>query len=135
MEDKALGKIQIPIKNPHKFETQTPSLVSLPSRKHSSKKRSLIKMRKHWVIIGLCTVIAGWIYFVPPTSILTVFPLVFFLTLIVFYISAFNRKLQVFSSLFVFLLLAISFFTGFDIISTLLLLSFIIVLSTLFNVE
>jgi hypothetical protein len=78
--------------------------------------------------------IALWITFLTPSHILFVFPFIILCSYFVYMTTGFiNRRLQIYSTLFVFFLLIINYIVGFDLLNTVLLLSFIIGLSLLFK--
>lgn len=137
MNEKSLGNITIPGKTHKKFETHTRTLVPLPKKKRGFERTKILFVRnnKLWFLIGLLVIITSWIYFIPPINALAIIPVIIFLTLFVLLLTDFDKKLQIFSTMFTFLFLTISYTVGFDLISTTILLSFIIVLSTLFKIE
>ncbi len=137
MNNKSLGNISLPGKTKQKTDTDTRTLVPIPRKKRSldRSKKLFMKSNKLWFLLGLLATITLWIYFIPPVHLIAIVPLIFFLTMFVLLLADFNKKLQLFSTVFTLLFLSISYTVGFDIISTIILLSFIIVLSTLFKIE
>lgn len=137
MNDKFLGSIAIPGKHKPKNENHTPTLVPHLKKKRNSERTKVLFIRnnKLFFLAGLLGIIAVWIYFIPPANLFAIFPIILFITLFILLLTDFNKKLQIFTTLFTFLFLMISYTVGFDLISTIILLSFIIVLSTLFKIE
>lgn len=137
MQDKSLGNITIPGKKPQKFKTHTRTLIPLPQKKRDigRTKTLFVRNNKLLFLIGLIVIIILWISFIPPVNIFTIAPAIILLTFFVLLLTDFNKKLQIFTTLFTFSFLTISYTVGFDLISTTILLSFIIVLSTLFKID
>lgn len=137
MQDKSLGNIPIPGKKPKKIESDTRTLIPSPKKRRNLDRTKVLFVRnnKFVFLLGLLVTITLWIYFIPPVNILTIIPVIVFFTLFILLLTDFNKKLQIFSTLFTFLFLTISYTVGFDLMSTTILLSFIIVLSTLFKID
>ena len=137
MQNKSLGSIAIPGKTKQKFETHTRTLIPITQKKHNIERTKTLFVRNNKLLLlfGLAVIIILWIYFIPPVNILTVGPIIILLTVFVILLTDFNKKLQIFSTIFTLVLLTLSYTVGFDLISTTILLSFIIVLSTLFKIE
>ncbi len=137
MQDKSLGNIAMPGRKIQKSEPHTRTLIPVPHKKRNivRSKTLFVRNNKLLFLTGLLIIITLWIYFIPPINIFTIAPVILFLTLFVSLFTDFNKKLQIFSTIFIFLFLTISYLVGFDLISTTILLSFIIVLSTLFKID
>lgn len=134
-----LGNISIEGKK-HKKENkeETLTLIRSPHAKHSSHRptKKFFRSNKIWFLIILVSLLTAWIYFVPPNNSFAVMPFIVLLTSIFSLVfSFFGKKTHVFSTLFIFSFLIMSYFIGFDVINTLVLLSFIIGLSTLFKIK
>lgn len=134
-----LGNISISGKHKKKENAeQTLTLVSKPHTKHSSKRSNKLFLHNNRIlfIVILIGILAAWIYFIPPSNSWAVYAFIVVLTCIFSIITSFlGTKIQYFSTLFIFLFLIMSYIIGFDIINTLVLLSFIIGLSTLFKLN
>lgn len=135
-----LGNITIPDKT-HKHKEKKESttvIVNQPKTRHTTNRTGKAFMRTHRYILVfiLLGVLAAWIYFIPPSNSLAVIPFILLMTSILSILTSyFGRKIHVFSTIFVFSFLLMSYSIGFDLINTLVLLSFIIVLSTLFKTK
>lgn len=134
-----LGNISIEGKNHKKDKPEEKlTLIRTPHTKHSSHRPTKQFLRKNKLIflIILLAALTSWVYFIPPNSAFAVVPFIILLTSIFSMIASFvNKKFHVFSTLFIFLFLIMSYYVGFDIINILVLLSFIIGLSTLFKIK
>ncbi|QQS43787.1 hypothetical protein IPM65_06655 [Candidatus Roizmanbacteria bacterium] len=88
---------------------------------------------KPFILIGLSVLLGLLLWKIPPSNIIIISFFIVITTLIVFLITSFfqYRPVQLVMTLFTPLVLALSYFVGFDIINTLLLLSFIIALTKL----
>jgi hypothetical protein len=137
MNDRSLGNITMPGKTKPKFETHTRTLIPVPQKKRNLDRTKTLFVRNNKLLFltGLLIIITLWIYFIPPINVFTIAPVIIFITLFILLLTGFNKKLQIFATIFIFLFLTISYSVGFDIISTTILLSFIIVLSTLFKTD
>ncbi|HRN71433.1 MAG TPA: hypothetical protein PLS49_09740 [Candidatus Woesebacteria bacterium] len=135
-----LGNISVPSKN-HKKENkkQTLTLIRTPhSDKHSTYRpaKKFLRNNKIWFMLLLIGGLIVWVYFIPPNNSFAVIPFILLVTTIISLLfSFFGKKIHVFSTLFVLVFLFMCYFIGFDIINTLVLLSFIIGLSTLFRIK
>lgn len=132
-----LGNISIPSKNPQRERKDSSTvLMSQPKSKHSSHRsnRRFFINHKYSFLILLISILVGWIYYVPPSNDFAVLAFILLITgIFSILFSHFGQKAHVFSTFFIFIFLLMSYFIGFDLINTLVLLSFIIGLSTLFK--
>ncbi len=133
-----LGNLTIPDKHQKHKEKQESStvIVNQPKTRHTTNRavRSSIRTHRYMFIFILMGILAAWIYFIPPSNSMAVITFIVLTTSIFSLIASyFGQKMHTFSTIFVFSFLLMSYSIGFDIINTLVLLSFIIVLSTLFK--
>lgn len=134
-----LGNISIDNKH-HKKDKPEDSLtlIRTPHTKHNSNRGTKNFFRNNTFLFLSVLVLSGigWVYYIPPSGPFAVVPFIILLTGICSLIASFfGKKIHLFTTLFVFLFLLMSYFIGFDVINALVLLSFIIGLSTLFKIK
>ena len=136
MTSKTLGNIPLPEQHNKNRDHEKAPLIHTPRSSHSTNRTHKVFFRdnKYIFLLLLICILVSWVYFVPPATPLAVIPFILLLTSIFFITaSVFNTKIQFFSTLFFLLFLSLSYLIGFDLINTIVLLSFIIGLSTLFR--
>ncbi len=135
----SLGNISIDKKGHKKDNPEEGlTLIRTPHTKHNSNRGTKNFFRDNTLVLLSILVLSaiGWIYYIPPSSPIAVVPFILLLTSIFSIITSyFGKKIHVFSTLFILIFLLMSYFIGFDLINALVLLSFIIGLSTLFNIK
>lgn len=134
-----LGNITIENKNKKNDKQEEGlTLIRTPHTKHSSHRgtKNFLRNNKLLFLVILLACLGCWIYFIPPNNAFAILPFILLLTSVFSILASFaGTKFHVFSTLFIFLFLVMSYFIGFDVINTLVLLSFIIGLSTLFRIR
>jgi len=136
MTTQTLGNISLPNQNKKNRDQEKAPLIHTPKSTHSTHRTQKAFLRDNRIgfLLLLIGFMGAWVYFVPPATPLAVIPFILVLTSIFFILSSFfNAKIQFFSTLFFLLFLSLSYLIGFDLINTIVLLSFIIGLSTLFR--
>src|SRR5690606_21452616 len=123
--------------NPRKEKQDTSTvLMSQPKTRHTSSRsnRQILINHKYTFLIVLIGILVGWVYYIPPSNDFAVLAFILLITSIFSIITShFGQKVHVFSTLFICSFLLMSYYIGFDLINTLVLISFIIGLSTLFK--
>lgn len=84
-------------------------------------------------IITLILLIGGYLVYIPPTSLFIVVPLILLICIVLFLITGLfaKKKFQILVTLFCGVFLLMNTLIGFDLINTILLLSFIIAIGFL----
>jgi len=87
------------------------------------------------MILFLITVTALMVRFVPPSNVFVVFLFIALVSTAVFTMTGYtgSKRIQAMATAFIFLQLSINYAIGFDVINTILLISFIIAVSKLFK--
>ena len=89
---------------------------------------------KKFVLIGLFILIFLYIKLISPTTITVIVPLVILVSITTYYFTSwFSKRVQILTTLFIFTFFILNVFVGFDLINTILLLSFIITVAIFFK--
>ena len=128
--------------DPFKLNERKDALIAkgamVDHHKHRKTHYKHKKATMMWRLLAIVTeivLISAIIFFVPPVNQTFIFVLIILVTGLAYSITVFlGKKTQILSTIFVFILLVLSYFIGFDLINTILLASFIIGLSMLFKI-
>lgn len=90
---------------------------------------------KPYMLLVLLLILAAMVWFVPPQHISIVAVFIGIATFFIFLLSGFtrSRRIRFIAPLFTFLFLSLNYFVGFELMNTILLISFIIAVSLLFK--